>query len=125
MLQDMRNSSTSGAALGNVSNQEGQYLRQAWAALDRRQSTEDMQRAINDAIETLRGSKERLRTTFDETYAYRDSEGIGQTAREVANPRAPAAPAAMSPEDKQALTWARANKNDPRAAQILQRLGVK
>jgi hypothetical protein len=124
-LQNMRNASPTGGALGNVSNQEGQFLRQAWAALDRRQSREDMQKAIDDAIESVRGAKGRLRGTFDETYAYRESGGIAPTAREVADARAPAPPAAMSPEDKQALAWAQANKNDPRAAQIRQRLGVK
>lgn len=36
-----------------------------------------------------------------------------------------AAPAARSPEDAQALAWANANPNDPRAAQIKQRLGAR
>jgi hypothetical protein len=31
----------------------------------------------------------------------------------------------MSAEDKQALQWANSNPNDPRSAQIKQRLGVK
>lgn len=35
------------------------------------------------------------------------------------------APKAMRPEDQQALNWANANPNDPRSAQIKQRLGVK
>lgn len=34
-----------------------------------------------------------------------------------------AGPAPLTAQDKQALAWARSNKNDPRAAQILQRLG--
>jgi len=30
----------------------------------------------------------------------------------------------MSPQDKQALEWANSNPNDPRSAQIKQKLGV-
>ncbi len=32
---------------------------------------------------------------------------------------------ALPPEDQQALNWARSNPNDPRAAQILKRLGAQ
>lgn len=36
------------------------------------------------------------------------------------------APAAqINPQDQQALQWAKANPNDPRAAAILQRLGAR
>jgi hypothetical protein len=42
-----------------------------------------------------------------------------------ARPTPAAQPPAMSPEDAAALDWAQANPNDPRAAQILQRLGVQ
>lgn len=38
-------------------------------------------------------------------------------------PEAKGAPAALSPQDKEALDWATANPNDPRAAAIKQRLG--
>jgi hypothetical protein len=45
------------------------------------------------------------------------------------NPQAPArssnAPRQMSPQDKAALDWANSNANDPRAAAIKKRLGVK
>lgn len=37
---------------------------------------------------------------------------------------APPAPRALTAEDRQALDWANANPNDPRAAQIRQRLGM-
>jgi hypothetical protein len=37
---------------------------------------------------------------------------------------APTAQRSMSPQDKEALAWANANPNDPRSAQIKQRLGV-
>jgi hypothetical protein len=36
----------------------------------------------------------------------------------------PERPVTLSPQDQQALDWANANPDDPRAAQIKQRLGV-
>lgn len=71
-LQAMRDASTTGGALGNVSNQEGQYLRDAFGVLQRTQSTEDLQRGLRDALNTLRSAKTRTREAFDDTYAYRE-----------------------------------------------------
>jgi hypothetical protein len=71
-LQAMRDASTTGGALGNVSNQEGQYLRDAFAVLQRTQSTEDLQRGLRDALNTLRSAKARTREAFEDTYAYRE-----------------------------------------------------
>jgi len=75
-LQEMRNASPTGGALGNVSNAEGQQLRAAFAAIDRRQDPESVRRAIDDAIIRLRGSKERVRDAYNMTYEYKG----GQTA---------------------------------------------
>lgn len=111
-LQNLRNSSPTGGALGNVSNQEGQQLKSAFAALDRTQDPEDLIANARAAIESLRGAKERTREAYDMTYEYK---GTASSAN--------AAPKAMSAEDKQALEWANANPNDPRAAKIKQRLG--
>jgi hypothetical protein len=75
-LQEMRNASPTGGALGNVSNAEGQQLRAAFAAIDRRQDPESVRRAIDDAIVRLQGSKERVRDAYNMTYEYKG----GQTA---------------------------------------------
>lgn len=72
-LQSMRDASTTGGALGNVSNQEGQYLRDAFGVLQRTQSTEDLQRGLNDALRALRSAKQRTREAFEDTYAYRQN----------------------------------------------------
>ena len=110
-LQTMRQASPTGGALGNVSNQEGAQLRQAFAALDRRQDAPSVRNAITDAIAQIRAAKENIRGAYDLTYEYKQKTG--------------AAPApAMSPVDKQALDWANSNPNDPRAAAIKQRLGM-
>jgi hypothetical protein len=51
---------------------------------------------------------------------------VQTTPRASVNPRGHVANGpARSPEDQQALDWANANANDPRAAKIKERLGVK
>lgn len=87
-LQDLREASKTGGALGNVSNEEGRRLeRSIVGGLDRTQNIADVKQGINDLIEDLKVSKARVRNTFDETYSYRNPQ---QTA-------APAAPAAALP----------------------------
>lgn len=114
-LQAMRAASPTGGALGNVSNQEGQQLKQAFAEIGREQATDSVKRALLRAAETARQTKQRAREAYDDTYSYRSS---GQ-------PAGGDAPPPMSAEDKQALDWANANPKDPRAAAIKQRLGVR
>ncbi len=41
-----------------------------------------------------------------------------------AQPQAPAQPRLLTPQDQQAVQWAKANPNDPRSKAILQRLGM-
>jgi hypothetical protein len=74
-LQNLRNSSPTGGALGNVSNAENDRLRQAFAALDRRQDAPDVKAAIDIAIGEIRGAKGRLRDAYDLTYEYRQGGG--------------------------------------------------
>ena len=114
-LQDLRDASKTGGALGNVSNQEGKQLTASFAAIDRRQDAPDVQAAINQAIGDIEGSKTRMREAYDATYAYRAAK------------QAPAAPTPprLSPQDQEALNWANANPKDPRAAAIKQQLGAK
>ena len=50
--------------------------------------------------------------------------GGGGGAAPLFGPGAAAGGGSMSEQDRQALEWARANPSDPRAAQILKRLGV-
>ena len=71
-LADMRAASPTGGALGNVSNQEGQYLRDAFASIGRIQSKDDLAAALIDAAKRVRESKGRIREAYDMTYEYRD-----------------------------------------------------
>ena len=77
-LQDMREASKTGGALGNVSNEEGRRLEKSIVGgLDRTQNLADVQQGINDLIDEIRSSQTRVRTAFDETYEYRSQRGGG------------------------------------------------
>jgi hypothetical protein len=108
-LQDLRDASKTGGALGNVSNQEGKQLTASFAAIDRRQDAKDVKAALDQAIGDIQGSKTRLKEAYDMTYSYKAE----QPKKE------------LSGEDQQALDWANKNPNDPRSAQIKNRLGAK
>lgn len=71
-LQDLREASKTGGALGNVSNQEGKQLIASFAAIDRRQNAKDVQNAIDEAISGIEGSKVRMREAYDSTYEYKN-----------------------------------------------------
>ena len=70
-LAKMRAASPTGGALGSVSDVEGKYLRSAFGALDRTQSTASFQKAIDDAVTELQGSRGRIKDAYDNTYDYR------------------------------------------------------
>ena len=74
-LQNMRQASPTGGALGNVSNQEGAQLRQAFAALDRRQDAASVRKAITDAISQIRTSQQTIKDAYDMTYEYKQGGG--------------------------------------------------
>jgi len=75
-LQDMRDASKTGGALGNVSNTEGKQLIASFAAIDRRQDAEDVKKAINQAIDDIEGSKIRMREAYDMTYGYKNAKSV-------------------------------------------------
>lgn len=93
-LQDLRDASKTGGALGNVSNQEGKQLTASFAAIDRRQNAADVRAAIDQAISDIEGTKTRMREAYDSTYSYKNG---GASA-----PAAPAA-GALSPAEQAEL----------------------
>jgi hypothetical protein len=113
-LQNVRVASPTGGGLGNVSNQEGTQLKNAFAAVDRTQDASDVRAALTRAAEETKASKGRVREAYELTYEYRPS----------LKPAGADKPA-LSPADREALDWAAANPKDPRAAQIRQKNGVK
>jgi hypothetical protein len=72
-LQDMRNASPTGGALGNVSNQEGKQLIDSFGALSRTQDANDVRKSLTNARADLQNLKTRMREAYDLTYEYRNS----------------------------------------------------
>lgn len=87
-LQDLREASKTGGALGNVSNQEGKQLTASFAAIDRRQNAKDVQNAIDEAISGIEGSKVRMREAYDSTYEYKN-KGMEPSQGQPAAPAKP------------------------------------
>jgi hypothetical protein len=85
-LQNMRASSPTGGALGNVSNQEGQYLRDAFAPINRTQDTADLSQALTNAANAAKVSKQRVREAFDMTYDYKNQGKAPAGAVDTSNP---------------------------------------
>lgn len=83
-LQDLRDASKTGGALGNVSNQEGKQLTASFAAINRVQDAKDVRAAIDQAIGDVEGTKTRVREAYDQTYDYRNSN-----APQASNPTSP------------------------------------
>lgn len=80
-LQDLKAASQTGGALGNVSNEEGRRLEASTVGgLDRSQSLKDVQQGINDFIAEIRGSMQRVREAYDDTYEYRKTRRPGGAA---------------------------------------------
>ena len=71
VLQDIRDMSKTGGALGNVSDRENTQLKAAFAAIDRKQSGDDVRAAIDSLIIELQGSQARVKDAYDLTYEYR------------------------------------------------------
>jgi len=82
-LQDMRDASKTGGALGNVSNQEGKQLTASFAAIDRRQEAKDVQAAIDQAIADIQGSQTRMREAYESTYSYKSGGGAAAPIQDV------------------------------------------
>ena len=70
-LQDMRDMSKTGGALGNVSDKENQQLKASFAAIDRKQNANDVRTALDDLIKELEGGLGRLQDAYDLTYEYK------------------------------------------------------
>ena len=88
-LQDMRDASKTGGALGNVSNQEGKQLTASFAAINRVQDAADVRASIDEAVSNIQGAKTRMREAYDSTYSYKSGGGGGAAPAAVTNPEFP------------------------------------
>jgi hypothetical protein len=77
-LQTMRDSSPTGGALGQVSDRENTMLQQSAFASARTQSEAKFRRSLLDYIARLEGSRDRVRTAYEDQFGERlDSTGFG------------------------------------------------
>jgi len=74
-LQNLRNASPTGGALGNISNAEGQQLKNAFAPLELTQNASDLKAALKRAAVETRASANRIKETYDLTYDYKNQGG--------------------------------------------------
>lgn len=88
-LTELRQASTTGAGVGNVSNKEGDRFENLKASLDRVQSYDDLVAALRRLKAQATNTKSSMQTAFDDTYDYRQ-----QQARPPAPSGAPQPPAA-------------------------------
>jgi len=70
-LAAMRAASPTGGALGNVSNQEGQQLKDAFGTLNRTQDASSLRTQLGRVADDVRGAKQRVREAYDMTYDYK------------------------------------------------------
>jgi small nuclear ribonucleoprotein (snRNP)-like protein len=96
-IQDLKNQSKTGSALGSTSNEEGRKLDASFAAIDRVQDAPSIQKALDDAVTQLRNSKQILRDKYDLTYEYR--AGRPSAAPTLAKPAAASKAPAGVPQD--------------------------
>ncbi len=91
-LGNLRAQSSTGGALGQVSNFEEQMLQNYISSLDRGQSPQDIQKSLQDIAEFARASKARLADTYTKTYGVRPQiKSYDQYVQETGgkNPAAP------------------------------------
>ena len=65
VLQDMRNNSKTGGALGNVSDAEGKRLEANLAALEKSQSVDQLRNSLKKIVDYTQSAKDRLREAFN------------------------------------------------------------
>ena len=70
-LQNIRDASPTGGAVGQVSDFENRLLQSKFGALDRTQDASSVRNAINEVISQLKSSRQNIRDAYDLTYEYR------------------------------------------------------
>jgi hypothetical protein len=65
VLQDMRNASKTGGALGNISNEEGKRLEANLATLNKAQDISQFQSSLKKIIQYTEGAKDRLKNAYE------------------------------------------------------------
>jgi hypothetical protein len=123
-LQNMRDSSPTGGALGQVAVKELEFLQATLGNLDRSQNSAELKKRLEQVDKVLERYQRLRLETFKKDYG-RAPNISGTSPDQDPGSSSGVAPASVSGVDKQALDWANSNPNDPRSAAIKQRLGVR
>ena len=83
VLQDMRNNSKTGGALGSVSDAEGKRLEANLAALENAQSEKQMKESLQKIIEYTQGAKERLQSAYNLRHGGKTQQAQSEAAPAV------------------------------------------
>lgn len=86
VLQNMRNNSKTGGALGQVSDKEGKLLESNLAALEKSQSKEEFQQSLQKIIDYTDKAKDRMRTALERQYGVKVPPADRGTAGGAASP---------------------------------------
>jgi type I restriction-modification system DNA methylase subunit len=73
----LRAASATGAAVGNVTNKEGDRFENLKASLERSQSFDDLKASLARLQSQARATRDTIKQTFDDTYAYKNQGGSG------------------------------------------------
>ena len=118
-----------GGAIGQMTVQEWPIVEQMIASIDANMTENEARKTFNDIMVRFNRIKERARDVYETEYAdsqfYKPIKSLTSASETKGGATAATPTATMSAQDKQALEWANSNPNDPRAAQIKQRLGVQ
>jgi len=75
VLQEMRNNSKTGGALGAVSDKEQEMLKSALAPLEKSQSIEELRKSLKGVIDYANGAKDRMRAAYNMKHGERQTGG--------------------------------------------------
>jgi hypothetical protein len=117
-----------GGAIGQMTVQEWPIVEQMIDAISPALSEDQARNAFNEIRARFQRIADRAKDVYDTEYSdsqfYKPIRSMVGGGGGAAAPTAGATPR-LSGEDQQALNWANSNPNDPRSAQIKQRLGVR
>ena len=75
VLQEMRNNSKTGGALGSVSDKEQEMLKSALAPIEKSQSIEELRKSLKGVIDYANGAKDRMRAAYNMKHGERQMGG--------------------------------------------------
>ena len=105
-ITELRAASKTGAAVGNVSNREGDRFENLKASLDRQQDKDDLIAALKKLKQQAELTSQFMSEAFDETYSYK-SDGTSTPAAALKRPT----PAAAVAPTQDAVNFLRSNPN--------------